>query len=172
LVHPKFRHDALALSKAVDMLLLDVWPNIDLRAATKAIQDAALFQYIPEKQRPAAQEYKRLAGEKRLDWKCFDQAGYNTADGTVSTEEHAERAMLLTLVSAKGGTSEVIKGQFGHPNSLSVRLRELETALTVEGREGISDVKMAAIERIANDLVPARPEGKKGRRKRDEQLPL
>ena len=39
LVHPKFRHDALALSKAIDMLLLDVWPNIDLRAAAKAVQE-------------------------------------------------------------------------------------------------------------------------------------
>jgi HD superfamily phosphohydrolase len=172
LVHPKFRLDAVGLSKAIDALILDLWPNIDLRVAEKGIQDGAMFQYIPDKQRPAALEYKRLAGEKRLDWKCFDEAGYNTADGTVSTEEHAERAMLLSLVRARGGSAETIKGQFQDPNSLSARVKELESTLTIEGREGTSDVRMAVIEKIASDLVPQQSDGKKTRRKRDAQLPL
>jgi HD superfamily phosphohydrolase len=172
LVHPKFRLDAVGLSRAIDTLVLDLWPSIDLRLAGKAIQDGAFFQYIPDKQRPAALEYKALAGERRVDWKCFDQAGYDTAKGTVSTEEHAERAMLLTLVTSKGGSAEAIKKQFGSPNSLSNRLKELESALTVEGREGTIDVRMAALEKIASELVPQQPEGKRVRRKPDVQLSL
>lgn len=172
LVHPKFRQDAVGLSKAADVLLLNMWPSISLRDAAKGIENAALFPYIPEDQRPAAQRYKGLASEKQLDWKCFEQAAYKTANGTVSTEEHAQRAMLLTLVKARDGSAEAIKSRFGQPNSLTTRLNELASALKVEGREGATDVELVAIERVVNELAPTKAETKRSRRNRDKQLPF
>ncbi len=173
LVHPKHREDAMGLSRAVDALMLGLWPTIDTRLAMKGIEDAALFHYIPEKQRLAAAEYTRLIAPKRPDWECFDEAGYDTTDGTVSTEEHAERAVLLSLAAGQVGATETLKRQFGNPNSLSQRLREIEPRLTVEGREGDSELRLTALERIARELFPAHSESQTGkaakRRKRGSQ---
>jgi HD superfamily phosphohydrolase len=154
LVHPKYREDVVGLSKAVDALVAGLWPNVDKRLAIKGIRDAAWFQYIPEKQRPAAQDYSRLVRPEQPDWGCFEEAGFATTDGTVSTGEHAERAVLLSKVSARGGSAEVIRKQFGDPNSLSQHIRGLEPKLTVEGREGDSELRLAVIDKIARELVP------------------
>jgi hypothetical protein len=163
LVHPKFRHDAIGLSSAVDALVVGLWPTVDSHSAVSGIQDGALFHYIPEKQRPAAAEYSSLVGLKERDWKCFDQAGYDTTNGTVSTDEHAERAVLLSRVFALGGSVEVLRKEFGDPDSLSQRLRELEPRLAVEGREGENELRLAAIDRIAHELFPTSQSVKSGK---------
>ncbi len=173
LVHPKYRQDVLGLSRAVDALVVGLWPNVEMRLAVKGIRDGALFHYIPEKQRLAAHEYCRLIGKKKPDWECFEEAGYDTTDGTVSTEEHAERAVLLSLINAQGGSADVVKKRFGNPNSLSQRLRELEPRITVEGREGASELRLTAIEKVADELLPPRAEEgsekTRARRKRRSQ---
>lgn len=174
LVHPKYRSDVVGLSKAVDMLIADLWPGLDLRTALNGIRDGALFYYVEEKQRRAALEYGRLVGQKKLDWSCFDEAGYESANGTVSTTEHAERAVLLGLLNARGGSVEMIKARYGDPNSLSTALAEMAPSLTVEGREGSSDTRMAALERIAKELLPAATgaEKRKSRKKQTTDLPF
>ena len=169
LVHPKYRNEVVGLSKAVDILIADVWPGLDVRTALNGISAGALFQYIPEKQRLAAMEYGRLLGRKRPDWDCFDEAGYDTANGTVSTTEHAERAVLLGLLAANGGSAETIKTRFGVPNSLSEHLAQVSPSLTVEGREGTSDTRLAALERVAKELLPTPIGGEKKRRIRKKQ---
>jgi HD superfamily phosphohydrolase len=154
LVHPKYRKDSLGLSKAVDSLVQGLWPKVELQSSVGAIREAALFHYVMEKQRPAAVEYTRLIAPKQPDWGSFEDAGYNTTDGTVSTEEHAQRAMILSLIAPRGGTAETIKNKYGNPNSLAVRIAEVQSGLTVEGREGVSDTKLAAIELVARELQP------------------
>lgn len=154
LVNPRYQKDVIGLSKAVDQLVLSLWPSIEISSQQQAITEAAWFHYIPEKQRLAAARYQSLIAPDDPDWVGFDAAAARTTDGTISTEEHAERAILLSLVSAQGGTTEVIRQQFGVPNSLSQRLLELEPQMTLEGRDGVKpeDIKMAALERIAREL--------------------
>jgi HD superfamily phosphohydrolase len=156
LVHPKYSVDAIGLSKAVDALVRGLWPSVDLSTTTQALATAAWFSYIPGEQRPAATMYTDLISGN-LDWACFRTAGRDTTDGTVSTEEHAIRAVLLSKVTAGGGSAQTVKKQFGVPNSLLEQVRQLEAQLRIEGREGISDprtTRLAAIERIATGLLP------------------
>jgi hypothetical protein len=154
LVHPKFRQDTLGLSRAVEALLVGLWSNVDLREASAGIKEAAFFHYVPERHRSAAEKYSTVMGPDQLDWECFERAAYETTDGTVSTEEHAERAVLLSLIVPRGGSPETVKKQFAKPNSLSHRLRDLEPQLTVEGREGINELHRAALEKVAAELTP------------------
>jgi HD superfamily phosphohydrolase len=156
LVHPKYHEDAIGLSKAVDALLTGIWSSIDTSSVTRSIGAAAWFHYIPDKQRPAAARYQRLVAPALPDWPRFDDAGHDTTDGTVSTEEHADRAVLLSLVAARGGSAETLRKRFGNPDSLSKHLLELEPQLTIEGRDGVNaqELKLAALERIARELPP------------------
>src|SRR5262249_11552165 len=111
----------------------------------------------------AAAEYQRLIEPQPPNWSGFDEAGENTTHGTVSTEEHAQRAILLSLVSAQGGSAETIRKQFGNPNSLTQRMLELEPQMTVEGRDGVSpqQIRMAVLEKIARDMkAESQPETK------------
>ncbi len=156
LVHPKYRTDVIGLSKVVDTFLRELWQPIETRSLTLRIREAAWFHYIPENQRPAAAQYQSLISPERPDWSGFEASARDTTDGTVSTGEHADRAVLLSRVVAKGGSTETIRKHFGNPNSLSQRLLEIESQLTVEGREGITpqEIKLAALDRIASDLLP------------------
>jgi HD superfamily phosphohydrolase len=157
LVHPKYFGDAIGMSNAVDALVKGLWPSINVGSASQALVDAAWFSYIPEKQRTAAMMYKDLVRSDVPDWTCFQQACRDTTDGTVSSEEHALRAILLSKIANAGGSAETVKQSFGNPNSLLGRVGELEAQLSIEGREGISDPRerrLAAIERIAAELLP------------------
>ena len=92
--------------------------------------------------------------QEGLDWDCFDRAGYETTDGTVSTEEHAERAvLLLDAYRARWDLGHGKEALF-RPDSLTLRLKELEPQLTVEGRDGIYELRRSAIERVASELTP------------------
>jgi hypothetical protein len=156
LVHPKYQTDSIGLSKAVDAFIAGIWPTVDTSSVLQCMREASWFHYIAEKQRPAAVAYQGLMAPREADWACFEKAGHDTTDGTVSTEEHAERGVLLSLVTARGGSAGTLKKQFGDPNSLSQHLLELEPQLRVEGRDGASaqEIKVAALERIARELLP------------------
>jgi HD superfamily phosphohydrolase len=156
LVHPKYSSDAIGMSRAVDALVKGLWPLIDVSTASQALGEAAWFSYIPEKQRAAATMYRDLVASDIPDWTCFQRASRDTTDGTVSSEEHALRAVLLSKVASAGGSAYTVKHGFGNPNSLLGRVGELEAQLSIEGREGISDPRerrLAAIERIAAELL-------------------
>ena len=58
LVHPKYERDVIGLSKAVDTLLLAIWPSVDISSVLRSVLDAAWFLYIPQKHRPAAVNIK------------------------------------------------------------------------------------------------------------------
>lgn len=154
LVHPSYREDAVGLSKALDVLLQGIWPDIDVSAVLEQIRKAAWFPYIAAKERSAAAKYQSLINPEKPNWKHFETAASNTTDGTVSTDEHAYRALLVARVIARGGSVEHIKEKFTKPNSLSQRLLEIEPQLTVEGRDGLSDKDRSAIELIARELFP------------------
>lgn len=165
LVHPKYADDVIGLSRAVDALIIGLWPSVDKEAVLGSMREAAWFHYLAEKQRPAAAEYKSLILPRTPDWLCFETAGHDTTDGTVSTEEHAQRAALLTLVAAAGGSAEIVRARFGKPDSLSHCLKELQPQLTLEGRDTIAanEGTMAAIEAIARELLPSRSEAQPAR---------
>jgi len=154
LVHPKYESDAIGLSKAVDVLVLGIWPAIEKSGIVEGVRKAAWFHYIPEKQRLAAAKYLQMIAPQKPNWAYFDAGSSETTDGTVSTEEHALRALLLSRVVAKGGSATLIRQTFGNPDSLNQRISEVESQLTVEGYEGITDKKAAALDRIASQLVP------------------
>jgi HD superfamily phosphohydrolase len=156
LVHPKYSEDAIGLSKAVDALVSGIWPSAMTQSLAGPFQEAAWFHYIPEKQRPAAVGYNALIAPGKPDWPCFDEAGYDTTDGTVSSEEHALRAALLLMVSEAGGSADDVRARFGQPDSLSKRVNELQPQLILEGREGMdaAGAKRATLERIAAELSP------------------
>lgn len=156
LVHPKYAADAVGLSNALDALLEGLWPTIDLNAVADGLQDAAWFPYIPRLERKAAERYKTLVSTSIPDWRTFLSAGRETSTGTVSTKEHALRALLLLKIQAKGGTAEMMRDNFGDPNSLFDRTSEIEKQLTVEGREGNDSpdtITLAAVDRIAEELL-------------------
>jgi hypothetical protein len=71
--------------------------------------------------------------------------------------------VLLSRVFALGGSVEVLRKEFGDPDSLSQRLRELEPRLAVEGREGENELRLAAIDRIAHELFPTSQSVKSGK---------
>ncbi|MGE3521160.1 MAG: hypothetical protein AB7J63_19630, partial [Vicinamibacterales bacterium] len=70
-VHPSHAADALGLSKAVDVLVHDLWPDVDLQASAGELQQACWFPYIAPEWRPAAERYARMPGGDRPDWKQF-----------------------------------------------------------------------------------------------------
>ncbi len=155
LVHPKYQGEVIGLSNAVDVLVTCIWPSIDKHAMTKAIRDAAWFHYVTEKRRPAAVMYKRLVQPREPEWACFEEAGYDTTDGTVSTDEHAERAVLLSRLTSQSESLRLLKERFGIPGSLSERISELR-GHPVEGPEAVDAdrARLAAIETIAKELLP------------------
>jgi HD superfamily phosphohydrolase len=155
-VHPDFQNNVLGLSEAIDVFLTALWPALDTTSVVETLKDACWFQYIPSKQRLAATRYEVLS-VARPDWQCFAVA-LDTADGTISSDEHSERAALLSFVASQGGSGEVIRQRFSAPGSLSVEVRELEGRLTVEGRDGASksELTRAALERIAVGLLSLR----------------
>ena len=93
-------------------------------------------------------------GSDQPDWECFENAPHETTNGEVNTAEHAERAALLTILSSRGGSSETVMRRFPEPDSLSRRLRVDQPQLTVEGREGINELRRVAIEKVAAELAP------------------
>lgn len=157
LVHPKYSADAIGLSNAVDALISGIWPSASTQSVTASFREAAWFDYIPEKERPAARAYQELIAPRKPDWSCFEDAGYDTTDGTVSTEEHAYRAALLSRVVEAGGSAEVVRARFGEPDSLSRRIDDLQPQLVIEGRDGIdaSAQKLATLDKIAAELSPS-----------------
>ena len=156
LVHPKYQFDSVGLSNTVDAFLQQMWPTIDLDHAAETISQAAWFTYIPKLQRPAAQICQRMLAPASPDWRSFLAAGHETSDGTISTREHALRAVLLVKVQQGGGSAEMIKQRFGDPESLFVRTSELEKQLVVEGREGENSgdtITLSALDRISGELL-------------------
>jgi len=156
LVHPKYFAEAVGLSKAIDILVKHIWPDIDLDKASDAIADAAWFTYIPALQRPAALRYQALISPGTPKWRQFLSAGRETSNGTVNSGEHALRAVLLVKVLEEGGTVEMVKDRFGDPDSLSNRTSEVAKQLVVEGREGNDTedtVTIAVLDRISGELL-------------------
>lgn len=156
LVHPSYVADAVGLSKAVDTLVKGLWPSIDLSGAATSIQEAAWFSYIPALQRLAAEEYKELVAPQKPQWRIFRAAFDETCEGTVTAEEHAMRAVLLSNVRDAGGSAELIKNGYRAPGSLLSRVSELEKHEVHVGREGESrqtDVRLALLQEIAKELI-------------------
>jgi hypothetical protein len=160
LVHPKYAGDDLGLSKAVDALVQEIWPEIDLVARSEEIREIARFNYIPGPERYAAQTFQSLMLKTtaKPDWRLFRAARTQTSSNEMSPREHAYRAALSVKVQAGGGSPDFIREEFEAPESLSERMSQLEPQLTLEGHSG--DVTpetrtMAALDRIAEELVVA-----------------
>lgn len=156
LAHPKYSTDEIGLSKAVDELIKGVWEGIDAGSAVKALQEACWFSYIPEKQRPAAEKYRSMIHPKKPAWRVFRTALEDTANGTISTDEHVLRTVLLSNLQERGASAEFVRNKYGDPDSLYKHVTALETQRTVVGREGDStaaDVTLAVLQDIADELM-------------------
>ena len=87
-----------------------------------------------------------------------------TAEGSITSEEHAERAILSGLVLKRGGSFGDVRKKFAKPNSLTQTISTRAAQLIVEGRDGVSDdqeKRMLVIERLAEEVAT-----------RQEKLPL
>jgi HD superfamily phosphohydrolase len=156
LAHPKYMGDDVGLSSAADALVKGLWPNIDLGAAVTSLRGAAWFNYLPSQQRPAAERYRELISPQKPRWRSFNGAIERTSTGTISTEEHVLRTVLLSNVETAGGSPELIKKSFGPPGSLLSHVSEREKHETHVGREGDSrqaDVRLAVLQEIADELI-------------------
>lgn len=170
LVHPNHARDAVGLSRAADVLVRELWPAIEPQSLVKPLCDAAWFHYIAECERLAAAQYADLITPEKPDWKLFEQAARLTTNGTVASEEHAQRAVLLTMINTNDA-ARLIKEQFVTAGSLSRRIEDLEPQLVVEGRDADSrEVRLRAIWHIARELAPAnsRERPRKGSRLRNQ----
>ncbi len=162
LVHPNYSADAIGLSRAVDSLVKGIWPTVDRHTIIGPVRESAWFHYISEKGRPAAAQYNALVSPSKASWSCFEKARDETVEGTASTEEHAQRAVLLGLIIEKGGGSQIIKDHFGTPNSLTRRLDSIRSKLSTESvrdPEVTDDPQVAEemrflIERVADEIMP------------------
>jgi hypothetical protein len=156
LVHPKYLEDVVGLSKAVDTLVRGLWPMIDLSVVAVPLREAAWFNYVPAQQRPAAAQYRELIAPLKPRWRSFKSAIDETCDGTIDTEEHVLRTVLLSNVEVAGGSAETVKSSFPAPGSLLSHVSEREEHETHIGREGESrqtDVRLAVLQEIADEII-------------------
>ncbi len=156
LVSPGRDKDAIGLSKAVDTMLSKLWPDIKLHTVETTIRSACWFPYIREQEQLAAKDYMDLmvrAG-KTPDWEFFVRVRHYTVEaGTVSTEEHVNRAYLGNLLGPNKDTENTIRERFPTAGMVSELVKEKRKI--IETREGNSDeieVRRQALEKIAKGI--------------------
>ena len=158
LVSPDRAKDALGLSKAVDKMLQSMWPDIDLRNDTIAstVSLTCWFPYIKEQERLAAETYMQMINRADItpEWEAFIRVRhYTVQQGTPSTEEHANRAYLMSILGANNSTENLLRAKFPI-DDMVCKLVE-KRRLTVETREKNSDaleVQRQALEAIAEEI--------------------
>jgi HD superfamily phosphohydrolase len=179
LVHPEFVDDAPGLSEAVDVLVKALWTDIDLSRKVGVMEEAAWFPYISAKERVAARTYAALVPRAERNWRAFKRVP-DTVVGTISSDEHADRATLLTLVPSVYDGLELLRTHFDQPGSLSKRMAEERAAVElVEGHASMNEWRRATLEKILADILPGavqRPRkaarGKRRTLTEGETLPL
>jgi len=165
LVHPDYRNEHRALSRAIDALLEEIWPppkdnNSD--SNLNAIIDVCWFNYVPEKREASAELYIKLRKElgldiDSLDWSLFVSVPEQTVipGDTVESNEYAFRAVLFDLTTGKvQGAVDKIRLFFPKPGKLRERMDE------ILGEKGLNDDSqnwIRALREIAESLEGTLP---------------
>jgi HD superfamily phosphohydrolase len=156
LAHPRYRDDAIGLSKALDALIAELCPGArENYSTTVALRDIAWFPYIAPRNRPAAEEYRDLIAPEAPDWKRFEDAA-RSVEGTTTSREHADRAFLLSTANDPAAAFEALKREFGAAGSLLNRMGVVQKEIVVESIVGIDDLerRRAILNRILTDILP------------------
>jgi hypothetical protein len=158
LVHPNHAKDAIGLSRVVDKMLEELWPEIDFRdeITVASIRSGCWFPYIKHQERLAAEIYSELIGKlgEKPDWECFIRVRhYAVEEGTVSYEEHAYRTYLMSKLDGMSAPEEMLREKFPMPGSLNKLLEDKYGV--VEAREGDSgdlETLRTALDNIAEEI--------------------
>lgn len=173
LAHPRYRDDAIGLSKALDALIAELCPGArENYSTTVALRDIAWFPYITPRNRPAAEEYRDLIAPEAPDWKRFEDAA-RSVEGTTTSREHADRAFLLSTANDAAAAFEALKREFGAAGSLLNRMGVVQKEIVVESIVGIDDLerRRAILNRILTDILPKDARSESGTRRRKTKLP-
>jgi HD superfamily phosphohydrolase len=173
LAHPRYRDDAIGLSKALDALIAELCPGArENYSTTVALRDIAWFPYIAPRNRPAAEEYRDLIAPEAPDWKRFEDAA-RSVEGTTTSREHADRAFLLSAANDPAAAFEALKHEFGAAGSLLNRMGVVQKEIVVESIVGIDDLerRRAILNRILTDILPKDARSESGTRRRKTKLP-
>jgi HD superfamily phosphohydrolase len=161
LVHPMHANDSVALSGAVDTLLTNIFPGLDLHdyAVIGEIARCAWFDYIPLEKRSTARRYSDLATRrgKGAIWRNFDRVNRTCVDG-VSAEEYVLRALLMDHLApeyelAEEAANALAEG-FPGPEDVTRKVHALRTTATIEGARGATedDAVLWAVRELAREL--------------------
>jgi hypothetical protein len=156
LVHPRYREDAIGLSKALDSLIAELWQGAkEYYSTAVTLRDVAWFPYISPRYRPAAEEYRDLMSPEAPDWKRFEDAA-KTTEGTTTSREHADRAFLLSTASDPASAFDAVKREFGEAGTLFARMAALHREFVVESIVGIDELerRRTILNRILIDILP------------------
>jgi hypothetical protein len=169
LAHPRYRDDAIGLSKALDALIAELCPGArENYSTTVALRDIAWFSYIAPRQRAAADDYRNLIAPEIPDWKRFDDAA-RTVEGTTTSREHADRAFLLSSANDPAAAFEALKREFGQAGALLERMGVVQKEIVVESIVGVDELerRRTILNRILSDILPkdARAESAPRRRR-------
>jgi HD superfamily phosphohydrolase len=163
-VHPNFEKDVLKLSRAVDAVVLEFFPELDIydERVIATLKEAAWFDYVRVESRVAAERYSAITADREPNWSNFDRAR-QTAVGGLVDDEYAYRATLLdcfqSLDNTRDGLPE-IRQRFSAPGSLKERMDQILEGAGVESFNGVASEMRDryALEAIAKEIVTAPPQ--------------
>lgn len=154
LVHPDYANDALALSRAADVLVKKIWyaEEIDLRddKVVLALRRAAWFPYIKTTHQRAAEEYKRIA--QHPNWENF-VAAYDTSVDQFGSDEYVDRALLVDEVLNRKGSIKDIQAVYNDPGTLKLEVDKILAVSDVKSREGKDVARLKAIKQICDEKL-------------------
>jgi HD superfamily phosphohydrolase len=168
LAHPRYRDDAIGLSKALDALIAELCPGArDNYSTTVALRDVAWFPYIAPRYRPAAEDYRDLIAPEAPDWKRFEDAA-RTVEGTMSSREHADRAFLLSNADDPVAAFDALKREVGAAGALVERMSAAQNEIVVESIVGIDELELrrTILNRILANILPKDARAESGTRRR------
>jgi hypothetical protein len=146
LVHPSHASDCVALSHAVDVLLLEMFPTLDLHdyAAIGEIARCAWFDYIPLEKRSTAKRYGELTRRngKRALWRNFERVNRTCTDA-VSGDEYVLRALLLDRLSKEpenvDDNTQLILRRFPAADGVTIAVARAREKFALEGAQGATE---------------------------------
>lgn len=156
LVHPNYALRALGLSKGIDVLLTEIWHDINLSNAFAEIREAAWFPYVPIRQRSGGGAYVDLIrNPDEANWELFFDAG-DGGTHEFDSEEHACRAYLMHRIRVHGQSDGIIRSHFPSPGMLRKKIEDFEPEMFKgsEGRETSVDSLRSVLDRIMSEFLP------------------